>query len=94
MENETINNVTEEVVNNAVENAVAADPTFAQKHPVLYATGAGACIMTGIIAAAHVTEAVFELGGKAFNKIRDKRNAKKAAKAKAVEGTDHTVEDA
>jgi len=94
MENETINNVTEEVVNNTVETAVTTDPTFAQKHPLLYATGVGACIMSGIVAGAHLTEKAFDLGEKAVNKLRDKRNAKKAAKAKAVEGTDQTVKDA
>ena len=93
MENEMINNVAEEVVTEAVEKTVA-DPTFAQQHPALYAAGAGALVTGAIIVTLHATEAACEACGRFFEKIRDKRNARKAAKAKKVEGTDATVEEA
>lgn len=92
--NEMINNVTEEVVTDAVENTVATTSTFAQKHPALYLTGAAALTTGAVVFAGYMAESICEFGSKICNKIRDKRNAKKAAKAKIVEGTDCIVEDA
>ena len=91
--NEMINNVTEEVVTDAVENTVTTS-AFAQKHPALYLAGAAALTTSAVVFAGCIAESICELGGKVRDKIRDKRNAKKAAKAKIVEGTDCVVEDA
>lgn len=90
--NEMINNVNEEIVTEAVENEVVKQ-TFAEKHPVLYVAGVssliGACYVGGIYAVQGAVTGAKKL----YGKIRDKREAKKAEKAKKVEGTDTTVKN-
>ena len=89
MENTEINTnaVEETVTENIVENAVAADPGFAEKHPILYTAGVctlvGACVATGGCIVAGIVNGASKLYDKFCNKIAE-RKAEKAKKIEAV----------
>ena len=86
-ENE-MNNVTEEVVENAAELAdtvTTVEPTFAQRHPYLALMGTGAALGTGVLGVTVLGGLMLEGGKKLWNWGKNKIAARKEAKAqKAV----------
>ena len=96
--NEMINNVAEEVVEKVAEKT--ADTNYQKflivENPWSIALKI-ACCVAGIAVYKVVdvgVKKVWRSGEKVVGNFKDKRNAKKAAKAKIVEGTDCVVEDA
>lgn len=96
--NEMINNVAEEVVNNAVEEMADTTPEYIRTvetpKTVALTIAYSAAGIAFFEAAKWGIKKVWAFGEKTVGKIRDNKNAKKAAKAKVVEGTDCVVEDA
>lgn len=96
--NEMINNVANEIVNDVVDKAT---DTKYENLRIVENPGSIALKIACCAAGAAMFEVVkwgvkeaLGFGEKTVGKIRDKKNAKKAAKAKIVEGTDCVVEDA
>ena len=96
--NEMINNAADEIVNDVVDKAT---DTNYENFRIVENPSSIALKITCCAAGAALFEVVkwgvkkaLGFGEKTVGKIRDKKNAKKAAKAKVVEGTDCVVEDA
>ena len=96
--NEMINNVAEEVVNDAVEKTTDTnyENFLIVENPKSIALKV-VCTAGGVAlfeAGKWAVKKIWRSGEKVVGNFKDKRNAKKAAKAKIVEGTDCVVEDA
>ena len=96
--NAEMNTVAEEILDNVDPMAVVGNDkyrTFDIRNPkdALYTVGLGALGALAVEGAKFLAKKTIKVGGKVVNNIKEKHNAKKAAKAKVVEGTATTVDE-